>query len=207
MARINPSLSGKLETVFDAKIKAAYKSLTNTSACAGLRNAGDKYKNGYTLAQIAKINHYGAIITREDKSWKLPPREFVTAATRGDTDLAEYMTELRKAIVEQIREAEPRHYEHWTTTTSAGTETSHTRAVQARPFGGELGKHHGPFQIMQAIAAAMAENQRTAIYKHDFPSGASSNAESTVEQKGFDFPLVKSGKLITRIDSWVERTK
>lgn len=206
MARTNPSLSGKLETVFDAKIKAAYKSLTNTSACAGLRNAGDKYKN-YTLAQIAKINHYGAIITREDKSWVLPPREFVTAATRGDTDLAEYMTELRKAIVEQIREAEPRHYEHWTTTTSAGTETSHTRAVQARPFGGELGKHHGAFQIMQAIAAVMAENQRTAIYKHDFPSGASSNAESTVKQKGFDFPLVKSGKLLTRIDSWVERAK
>lgn len=207
MARINPSLSGKLETVFDAKIKAAYKSLTNTSACAGLRNAGDKYKNGYTLAQIAKINHYGAIITREDKSWKLPPREFVTAATRGDTDVAEYMTELRKAIVEQIREATPRHYEHWSTTTSEGTTMEHTRDVQARPFGGELGKHHGPFQIMQAIAAVMAENQRTAIYKHDFPSGASSNAESTVEQKGFDFPLVKSGKLITRIDSWVERTK
>ena len=206
MARINPSLSGKLETVFDAKIKAAYKSLTNTSACAGLRNAGDKYKN-YTLAQIAKINHYGAIITRDEKSWKLPPREFVTAATRGDTDLAEYMTELRKAIVEQIREATPRHYEHWTTTTSEGTEISHTRDVQSRPFDGELGTHHGPFQIMQAIAAAMAENQRTAIYKHDFPSGASSNAESTVEQKGFDFPLVKSGKLLTRIDSWVERAK
>ena len=206
MAQINPSLSGKLETVFDAKIKAAYKSLTNTSACAGLRNAGDKYKN-YTLAQIAKINHYGAIITREDKSWVLPPREFVTAATRGDTDLAEYMTELRKAIVEQIREATPRHYEHWSTPTSEGTEYSYTRDVQSRPFGGELGKHHGPFQIMQAIAAAMAENQRTAIYKHDFPSGASSNAESTVEQKGFDFPLVKSGKLLTRIDSWVERAK
>ena len=204
MARINPSLSGKLETVFDAKIKAAYKSLTNTSACAGLRNAGDKYKN-YTLAQIAKINHYGAIITRDEKSWKLPPREFVTAATRGDTDLAEYMTELRKVIVEQIREATPRHYEHWATTTSAGTEVSYTRDVQSRPFGGELGKHHGPFQIMQAIAVAMAENQRTAIYKHDFPSGASSNAESTVKQKGFDFPLVKSGKLLTRIDSWVER--
>lgn len=206
MARINPSLSGKLETVFDAKIKAAYKSLTNTSACAGLRNAGDKYKN-YTLAQIAKINHYGAIITRDEKSWKLPPREFVTAATRGDTDLAEYMTELRKAIVEQIREATPRHYEHWNTTTSEGTTMAHTRDVQSRPFGGELGTHHGPFQIMQAIAAAMAENQRTAIYKHDFPSGASSNAESTVEQKGFDFPLVKSGKLLTRIDSWVERAK
>ena len=206
MAQINPSLSGKLETVFDAKIKAAYKSLTNTSACAGLRNAGDKYKN-YTLAQIAKINHYGAIITREDKSWVLPPREFVTAATRGDTDLAEYMTELRKAIVEQIREATPRHYEHWSTPTSEGTEYSYTRDVQSRPFGGELGKHHGPFQIMQAIAAAMAENQRTAIYKHDFPSGASSNAESTVKQKGFDFPLVKSGKLLTRIDSWVERAK
>ena len=206
MAQINPSLSGKLETVFDAKIKAAYKSLTNTSACAGLRNAGDKYKN-YTLAQIAKINHYGAIITREDKSWVLPPREFVTAATRGDTDLAEYMTELRKAIVEQIREATPRHYEHWSTPTSEGTEYSYTRDVQSRPFGGELGKHHGPFQIMQAIAAAMAENQRTAIYKHDFPAGASSNAESTVEQKGFDFPLVKSGKLLTRIDSWVERAK
>ena len=47
MARINPSLSGKLETVFDAKIKAAYKSLTNTSACAVLRKAGAKYKNGY----------------------------------------------------------------------------------------------------------------------------------------------------------------
>lgn len=207
MARINPSLSGKLETVFDAKIKAAYKSLTNTSACAGLRDAGDEYDNGYTLAQIAKINHYGAIITREDKSWKLPPREFVTAATRGDTDLAEYMTELRKAIVEQIREAEPRHYEHWTTTTSEGTTIRHTRDVQSRPFGGELGTHHGPFQIMQAIAAVMAENQRTAIYKHDFPSGASSNAESTVKQKGFDFPLVKSGKLLTRIDSWVERAK
>lgn len=206
MARINPSLSGKLETVFDAKIKAAYKSLTNTSACAGLRNAGDKYKN-YTLAQIAKINHYGAIITRDEKSWKLPPREFVTAATRGDTDLAEYMTELRKALVEQIREATPRHYEHWTTTTTAGTEITHTRDVQSRPFGGEFGTHHGPFQIMQAIAAVMAENQRTAIYKHDFPSGASSNAESTVEQKGFDFPLVKSGKLLTRIDSWVERAK
>ena len=207
MARINPSLSGKLETVFDAKIKAAYKSLTNTSACAGLRDAGDEYDNGYTLAQIAKINHYGAIITREDKSWKLPPREFVTAATRGDTDLAEYMTELRKAIVEQIREATPRHYEHWSTTTGVGTTLEHTRDVQSRPFGGELGKHHGPFQIMQAIAAAMAENQRTAIDKHDFPSGASSNAESTVEQKGFDFPLVKSGKLLTRIDSWVERAK
>ena len=207
MARINPSLSRKLETVFDAKIKAAYESLTNTSACAGLRKAGDKYKNGYTLAQIAKINHYGAIITREDKSWKLPPREFVTAATREDTPMAEYTKELRKAIVEQVREATPRHYEHWTTTTSAGTETSHTRAVQARPFGGELGKHHGPYQIMQAIAAVMAENQRTAIYKHDFPSGASSNAESTVEQKGFDFPLLKSGKLLTRIESWVERTK
>ena len=206
MAQINPSLSGKLETVFDAKIKAAYKSLTNTSACAGLRNAGDKYKN-YTLAQIAKINHYGAIITREDKSWVLPPREFVTAATRGDTDLAEYMTELRKAIVEQIREATPRHYEHWSTPTSEGTEYSYTRDVQSRPFGGELGKHHGPFQIMQAIAAVMAENQRTAIYKHDFPSGASSNAESTVKQKGFDFPLVKSGKLLTRIEFWVERAQ
>ena len=207
MARINKSLSHKIYTAFDAKIKAAYKNLTNTSACAGLRNAGDKYENGYTLAQIAKINHYGAIITREDKSWKLPAREFVTAATREDTPMAEYTKELRKAIVEQIREASPRHYEHWTTTTSAGTEIPHTRAVQARPFGGELGKHHGPYQIMQAIAAAMAENQRTAIYKHDFPSGASSNAESTVEQKGFDFPLLKSGKLLTRIESWVERAK
>lgn len=202
MAKVNSSLNGKIDTYFDSVVANGYKTLQGISACAGLRNATQKYKDK-TMAQVAQINHYGAVVKRGDASWLLPSREFITAATREDTDKNEYLSDLREVIKTAIKEAKPRTIGSGVTITGRSLG-SQPVVSQTTPFGGSSGSANSARMIMKKIAAQMAQNQRNAIISRDYPSGASSNAESTIRKKKFDFPMVKTTQMLTNIKSWVE---
>lgn len=202
MARVNTSLSGKMKTYFDSVVANAYSDLQGISACAGLKDATEKYKDK-TLAQVAEMNHYGAVVMRGDDSWLLPARDFLTAATRDDTERGNYTKELREVIKMAFKEAKPRTISKETTVTGRTIGYGRTHH-QTTPFGGSSGSANSARMIMKKIAAQMAQNQRNAIIARDYPSGASHNAVSTIKKKRFDFPMVKSGTLLTKITSWVE---
>lgn len=201
MARVNQSLTGKIMTPFDNAVFNAYSDLEGLYACAGLKNATENY-NGKTMAQIAAINHFGAIVTKGDKTFMIPPRDFVSAYARE----GEYLKAIREIIQQNFQEAVLRHRKKSTIEYSkgGGEDVTDTIDVQTRPMGGGEGRQHGPFRTIQRIAVQMAENQRNAIKAHDFPSGASHNAEATRENKGFDYPLVQSGAMLGKVKGWVE---
>lgn len=194
MARASSSFTAKLDTFMDAYVQAAYDTLNDLEACAGIRNNPD-------LSYKARANHYGH---HTPNGGYAPPRVWVDAATRN-TDAAEKIAQVIKSRIVAARA-------RFDGQVSAGyTETVHhverevmTRGYSpSRPFDAAYTRN-GPRDIMQAIANTMAENQKQLILSWGVTP---ENAESTIRRKGADKPpLVWTGAMVKGIKGWVQST-
>lgn len=202
MARVNISLTRKYTAALDAKMRAQLEVFASKSACAGIKGNAD-------AAKKARVNHHGAMSTR------VPARRFITAATQN-LGKADFSAELRAAIKEVIQMPTLRSITHETVAFRSATrrgeqETTITRDIRGNVFGRpELGRQRGPTRVLARIAKQLAENQRQAIDGQVFEEGPTydgdpeHNAERVVKKKGFDKPLVDTGKMKAAIRGWVE---
>lgn len=200
MARVNLSFTKKFTAALDSKMEAAMASLASHSACAGIRNNLD-------AATKARVNHHGSFTKN------VPARRFITAATMdiNDVNLASELRETikealgtpvkRQMVSETIKERD-KYYSY---------ERTVTRDVRGAAFGrSDTGEQRGPTRVLMKIAQKLAENEKKAIaersYEHvdGYESDIVHNAPRTAKAKGFDWPLVDTGKMYSSIKGWVE---
>lgn len=198
MVTLHPNFRQTIKTHIDQRVRAAYDEMRGLSACAGIWN-------NENAAFKARVNHHGS------PSRMVPARRFLSAAIE-DTELTAFNQELKEVLHELIQEAHPRSLVGTTahkTVNSIGDEiTTFVDVVEhTTPFGQ---KGMGPSRLMRKIAEKMAQNQMRSLTGHDFPAGATNgndpahNTPRVAKSKGKDFPLYKSGELISKIQAWIE---
>lgn len=202
MARVNISLTRKFTAALDAKMRAQLEDFASKSACAGI-------KNNPSAAKKARVNHHGAMST------KVPARRFITASTMNLAG-ADFASELRETIKDVIQQPTARTQIKHTVTRAVRTRTGEqtdtiTQDVRGNVFGRpELGRQRGPTRVLQRIANTLAENQKKAIAGRVYENGPTygndprHNVPVVAKKKGFDWPLVDSGEMLSSIKGWVE---
>ena len=165
------------------------------AACAGIFNSPKQ-------ARKARGNHYGEFETDEGKTYQVPVRQYVWAATR-DRAGKDYGQEIKNLITKGIHD----------------NPTPHTQKTLVRYEWGErvgteylkgTGKHGTPVfagrngyrGLLNKIAKQMEINQFHAIEQVNI-IGKKHNEPSTIARKKKDHPLVDTGKMQMAITSRV----
>lgn len=156
---------------------------SNTSACAGIKGDSE------TVNKMA-INNFGSA------SNNIPARPWVEAATGSDELQAHYGYELIRAIKRaRLSDSSPARVQVSTNRIGEEIKTPTSEKLFSRAGYGKQGT-----RIMRELANVMARNQVDYINRHL----ATANAESTIRKKGFDKPLVETGKSVKSIRGWTE---
>lgn len=203
MARVNLSLSKKFTAALDERMRTQLADFASHSACAGIRN-------DYDSASKARENHHGSF------SKNVPARRFITTSTSNVKGL-DLGGELKSAIKEALGTAKEAGTETknvvWKGEGLRGTDLIAPEKVYSRGalFGqSSTGEQRGPIRVLRKIAQQIAENQKMIITERAYESTVAGgedpvhNAPRVAKAKGFDWPLVDSGKMFKAIKGWVE---
>ena len=200
--RASSSFSKKLEISVSKQLGRELARFSQLCACAGIRRSAKQ-------ARKARGNHYGEFTTDSGKTYWVPPRQFVWAATR-DRQGASYSEEIKRIIIKGIHDNPKPHTQKsgWesveTINEVTGLKTTKFKQVAANAEHGTpvFAGRNGYEGFLKKIADQMATNQYNAIETRNIV-GRKHNAESTIKKKGFDQPLVDSGEMEAAIEGWV----
>lgn len=169
--RITGSLERKIRLRVTDKILSAYSDLSNTSACAGVRNDADNAKE-------ARINHHGAILRYPNgNTAKLPARRFVDVAARN-TQVYPTRDELKQFLKENLKAPAIRGRPRTFINDKGKEETGKVKSTLAFGTTGSADK------LMQRVADKIRVMQEEAIINKNFGRGGTKqNAESTRKRK------------------------
>lgn len=176
----------KIEMHMQKNILEKLNAFAGMSACAGIQNKPDE-------AVKMAINHYG----NGDNPVRRPWLDYAT----GSGDKMKYFErKFLYSIGRAIKGSTPNiTKERFRYDRSLGHEVSVGRYAEAGKLFGQ-GKWQSAHAALKLIADKMAENQKRAI---DYVSFAP-NKQSTVDKKGFSWPLVDTKKSYKSIKGWVE---
>ena len=191
--RLNSSFSKKIEAQWNNQLGSQIRKFENTFACAGIQ--GDE-----EAARKARGNHYGEFETEDGKTYSVPARRFIFAATR-DLGMGQYSEEIKKIIINGIHEDLSPHKQ---TNLSQSYTRSRGLGDKAKivPKSGEHGTPLTTEKFWERLSRKMAANQRDAILSRNI-DGNTHNAESTKKRKGFDYPLIETRQMLNAIKGWV----
>lgn len=193
--RTNTSFRHKIEIAATENLRKRIERLNYIAACAGIKPA----EGSESAAAKARMNHYGSFTK------KVPARRWVDMADVNTARISEIL-DVQSLIKDLIK---------------TPTEKASRRK---EPIQGQYGvtfryyditpdvfpKGVGPVGAMKRVADGMLAAQRAAISFHEFRIGPTNgndpthNALSTIKNKGFDFPLVRSGEMVNSLSSWTE---
>lgn len=193
MATYGPRFQAKINAAFSAKISAALDRIAGMSACAGIKNNPES-------AIKARLNHYGSFAMRIPARRWVDMAEIYTAHSEEGAMLQDLVKSMLKAdtgpgykrkieILEDLYSTSTRYHD-----------------VIATPFT----KGTGAARFMQTVAEGMKAVQESAILNTEFRAGPSHggdpyhNAPRTIRLKGFDWPMVNTGAMVSSIKAWVE---
>lgn len=193
MARIGPRFNAKINAALSSKIDAALASVSQVSACAGI-------KDDFESAIKARLNHYGSFTMHIPARRWVDMAEIYTAHSEESAMLQDLIKSMLKSDTgpgyKRSKEIVPGLYR---------TDIRYHDVI-ATPFE----KGIGPARFMEKIAEGMKAVQESAILSTEFRAGPSyggdpyHNAKRTIRLKGFDWPMVNTGAMASSIRAWVE---
>ena len=198
--RLNSSFSKKIDAQWNNQLGSQIRKFENTFACAGIRGDED-------AARKARGNHYGEFETEDGKTYSVPARRFIFAATR-DLGMRQYSEEIKKIIINGIHENLSPHAQTTISQAKAKTtryisETGITHGKQhVYPGSGVHGTALTTEKFWERLSKKMAANQRDAILSRNI-DGDRNNSEATKRRKGFDHPLIETREMLNAIKGWV----
>lgn len=190
MARYSKSFQMTLNTMLDARVRAAYEYLEGHAACAGIFDNPD-------AAYKARRNHHGFWVKSKAGLVWVVPRRFVDVSNRA-TEFPEYKNALRDLIKNNFKAATIRQMRYDVSETSYGAVEKRTVDVRGtQPFGTPK---VGPVRLMKMISEQLAAAQRDVISSKKLPP----NKPSTIARKNSDTPLIDKKKMYSAIEARVE---
>lgn len=191
--RASSSFTRKLDGVWSKQLDTQIKQFENVFACAGIRNNHD-------AAMKARGNHYGEYYIDEETGAvkSIPTRRFVWAATHN-MNVGNYAELIKKVMVRYIHDHPmPRTQ---TTTSVAVRKTEEGYEYKQKASNIKKGVPLATEGFFKHLTQQMAANQRDAILNLNF-EGKKQNARLTIRRKGFDHPLIDTGKMLEAIQGW-----
>lgn len=190
MARYSKSFQMTLNTMLDARVRAAYKNIEGHAACAGIFDNED-------AAYKARRNHHGFWVKSNNGPVWVPARRFVDVSNRA-TEFPEYKNALRDLIKSNFKAATIRQMRYDVSETSYGAVEKRTVDVRGtQPFGTP---GVGPARLMKMISEQLAAAQRDVISSKKLPP----NKPSTKARKKSDTPLIDTKEMYSAIQAKVK---